>query len=125
LALSEAERQAAMAALRKPDAALEADCELEFFIGGGPGGQHRNKTASAVRLHHPATGLTVLATERRSQAQNRAVALARLRERLASRAARPKERRKTAPSRSQKAQRLETKRRKSLKKASRRMPVDR
>ncbi len=124
MAVSEIERQAAIAALRKSDAALEGECVLEFFIGGGPGGQHRNKTASAVRLHHPPTGLTVIATERRSQAQNRGVALERLRARLAARATRPKPRRKTAPSRAEKERRLATKRHASLRKASRRMPMD-
>jgi ribosome-associated protein len=124
LAVTELERQAAILALRKPDDALEAECVVEFFIGGGPGGQHRNKTASAVRLHHPPTGLTVLATERRSQAQNRAVAMERLRARLSARSVRPKERRRTAPSRAQKAKRLDTKRRASLKKAARRSIED-
>ena len=118
--VSEADRQAARDALRKPDVALEADCEVEFFIGGGPGGQHRNKTASAVRLTHPPSGITVLATERRSQAQNRAVALKRLRARLLARSVKPKERRKTAPSRAQKMRRLEDKRHASERKESRR-----
>jgi protein subunit release factor B len=122
--ISEAERQAARSALRKSDEALEAESELEFFIGGGPGGQHRNKTASAVRLRHTPTGITVLATERRSQAQNRAVALQRLRERLSARSVKPKERRKTAPSRAQKAKRLDAKRRTGERKAARRAPFD-
>jgi ribosome-associated protein len=124
MSVSDAERLAARTALRKSDQALEAECELEFFIGGGPGGQHRNKTASAVRLRHTPTGISVLATERRSQAQNRSVALARLRARLAARSAKPKERRKTAPSRAQKAKRLEEKRRTGQRKAARRAPLD-
>jgi ribosome-associated protein len=122
--LNDADRQAARTALRKSDEALEAECELEFFIGSGPGGQHRNKTASAVRLRHPPSGVTVVATERRSQAQNRAVALDRLRARLLARAVKPKERRKTSPSRAEKAIRLDEKRRASERKASRRPPLD-
>jgi ribosome-associated protein len=124
VAVTEAERQAAIAALRRSDAELETECVVEFFIGGGPGGQHRNKTASAVRVKHVPTGVTALATERRSQAQNRSVALERLRDRLAARAVRPKPRRKTAPSRAQKERRLEAKRHASAIKARRRGPLD-
>jgi ribosome-associated protein len=75
----DARRQAARAALALDDEALLAACEVSTFVGGGPGGQHRNKTASAVRLVHPPTGVTVTATERRSQAQNRGTAIERLR----------------------------------------------
>lgn len=59
-----------------------AQCRLEAFRGDGPGGQKRNKTSSAVRLTHLPTGLSAEATERRSQAQNRAEALRRLRLRV-------------------------------------------
>ena len=74
----EQRRQEAAAALALDDEALLRACEVSTFVGGGPGGQHRNKTASAVRLVHLPTGVTVTATERRSQAQNRGTALERL-----------------------------------------------
>jgi protein subunit release factor B len=61
---------------------LERDCELEFIIAGGPGGQHRNKVESGVRLVHRPTGTTVIATERRSQHANREVAFERMAEKL-------------------------------------------
>lgn len=61
------------------DAAFLEQCRLEMFRGSGPGGQKRNKTSSAVRLTHQPTGLSASATEMRSQAQNRARALRRLR----------------------------------------------
>ncbi len=113
-------RAAARRALALPDAALLAECEETFFIGSGPGGQHRNKTESAVRLVHGPTGVAVTATERRSQAQNRAAALARLRERLAALAHRPKSRRATRPTRGSKERRLAEKKRRGERKASRR-----
>jgi ribosome-associated protein len=113
-------RLAARAALALTDEALLAQCEETFFVGGGPGGQHRNKTESAVRLVHPASGVTVTATERRSQPQNRAAALARLRERLEALARRPKARRSTRPTRASKERRIAEKKRRGERKASRR-----
>ena len=65
------------------DARLLAECEIHLHRTGGPGGQHRNKTATAVRLRHRPTDFVVTATERRSQQENRHNALARLREAIA------------------------------------------
>ena len=65
------------------DDELSAQCRLERFRASGPGGQHRNKTDSAVRLTHEPTGVVGFASERRSQHQNRAAALARLRRGIA------------------------------------------
>ncbi|PKI61145.1 hypothetical protein CRG98_018465 [Punica granatum] len=58
-------------------------CEMSTFRTSGPGGQHRNKRDSAVRLKHLPTGITAQASEDRSQHKNRASALSRLRTRLA------------------------------------------
>jgi protein subunit release factor B len=114
------QRMRARIALHKSDVDLEADCDLDFFIAGGPGGQHRNKTESGVRLLHRPTGVVVTAVERRSQFQNRAMALVRLREKLYALTHVPKPRRPTKVSRTQKAQRLEGKRRNAAKKRDRR-----
>jgi protein subunit release factor B len=113
-------RAAARRALALPDAGLLAECEETFFTAGGPGGQHRNKTESGVRLVHPATGVVVTATERRSQAQNRGEAIVRLRERLTALARRPKPRRETKPTRGSKERRLAEKRKRGERKAARR-----
>lgn len=56
----------------------EADVRFETFRAGGAGGQHQNKTESAVRATHQPTGLCVVAREERSQHRNKAVALRRL-----------------------------------------------
>lgn len=47
-----------------------ADVDVEVFKGSGPGGQHRNKTASCARVIHRPTGLVVTATASRSQWEN-------------------------------------------------------
>src|SRR5439155_2616668 len=64
------------------DAQLLAQSEVDTYRASGPGGQKRNKTSSAVRLRHPASGLIVIAEESRSQHENRAKALKRLRQAL-------------------------------------------
>jgi len=71
------------------DATLLAECEVDTYRGSGPGGQKRNKTESAVRLRHRPSGLSVIAEESRSQAENRVRALRRLREALALRLRQP------------------------------------
>lgn len=107
-------------AMRLDDEALLAECDVEVFVGPGPGGQHRNKTESAVRLRHRPTGLTARATERRSQLQNRDAALERLR-RLLARAATVKPlRRPTRPTAGGERRRLEAKHRAADRKALRR-----
>jgi protein subunit release factor B len=116
----QARRAQARRALSLPDGMLLAECEETFFVGSGPGGQHRNKTESAVRLVHAPTGVAVTATERRSQARNRAAALERLRAALVPLARRPAVRRPTRPGRAARERRLADKRRRAERKASRR-----
>jgi hypothetical protein len=61
---------------------LLAQCDVDTYRASGPGGQKRNKTSSAVRLRHSPTGLIVIAEESRSQHENKARALTRLRHAL-------------------------------------------
>jgi protein subunit release factor A len=99
---------------------LERDSDITFFVAGGPGGQHRNKVATGVRLLHRPSGVVVTATERRSQAANREAAFERLAAKLAA-AQRPETPRlATRPSRVARAERRDEKRRRSFVKQGRR-----
>jgi peptide chain release factor len=60
------------------------DIRFETYRASGPGGQHVNTTNSAVRVIHVPTGQTAQAQEERSQHRNKALALARLAEQIAS-----------------------------------------
>jgi protein subunit release factor B len=102
------------------DDTLLAQCEVQVHRAGGPGGQHRNKVETAIRLVHRPTLLTAEGKDQRSRTQNLSAALGRLRKKLALRAYRPKPRRKTKPSRSSVARRLDEKRLHATRKAQRR-----
>jgi peptide chain release factor 2 len=64
------------------DEALLDQCEFQAFRASGKGGQHVNKTDSAVRLRHVPTGIVVQSQESRSQWQNRFICLRKLRARV-------------------------------------------
>jgi ribosome-associated protein len=61
---------------------LKKQVIIETYRSSGPGGQRKNKVETAVRLRHLPSGITVVATEHRSQADNRKLAFERLRDRL-------------------------------------------
>lgn len=65
------------------DAALVAECDVQNYKASGPGGQHRNKVTSAVRLVHRASGLMTVGTESRSQHENKTRVIKRMRELIA------------------------------------------
>jgi protein subunit release factor A len=64
-------------------ATLEKEVVVEPYRAPGPGGQRKNRKETAIRLTHPPSGITVVASERRSQAQNRETAFDRLIKKLA------------------------------------------
>jgi protein subunit release factor B len=105
--------------LRRPP---ESELSWEFYKASGPGGQHRNKTETGVRLTHLPSGITVNATERRSRERNRTMALERLMERLAELARPRKTRTPTKPSRAARKRRLESKVKRGRIKSLRRRP---
>ncbi|NNE71321.1 MAG: peptide chain release factor-like protein [Rhodothermales bacterium] len=104
------------------DETLLGECEVQTFRSGGKGGQHQNTTDSGVRLIHRPTGLVVTARERRSQLQNRKLALARLKERLEEKRRVRRPRIPTKVPRKQRKKRLESKRRHAQKKKLRKPP---
>ncbi len=69
--------------LGQTDEQLLQQCARHIYKASGPGGQHRNKVSSAVRLQHEPTGITGHGDDSRSQHENRRLAFKRLRMNLA------------------------------------------
>ncbi len=101
---------------------LLKECRVDTFRASGKGGQHVNKTESAVRLTHLATGIVVTCQDERSQHRNKDIALKRLREKLNELNRKPKERVPTKATRTSKEKRLQSKKIQSQKKALRQKP---
>ena len=111
-----------MILLPESDEELLRECEVETFRASGPGGQHVNKTESAVRLRHTPSGLVVTSREERSQHRNKATCLRRLRERVEKLNQRPAKRVPTRRTKAAKNRTLEQKARRSRLKRQRAKP---
>jgi protein subunit release factor B len=105
--------------LPQDDDALFAECDVSYFRSSGPGGQHKNKTMSSVRLFHRPSGFVAIGKRERSQTRNLQAALARLRERIRRALEKPKPRKKTKPTPASRERRLEEKRRRGRRKEER------
>ncbi|MDR4496835.1 MAG: peptide chain release factor-like protein [Candidatus Scalindua sp.] len=95
---------------------LKKEVRIDYFKSSGPGGQHKNKTLSCVRVLHKPTGLRIIATESRSQIRNRELAFKRLQVKLMELNIEEKERILTKEPRHVKQQVQKNKRRRSQKK---------
>jgi protein subunit release factor B len=98
---------------------LEREVEVQVFRASGPGGQHVNRTESALRLVHPPSGVVVIAQDSSSQHRNRETAFERLVERLGRLNYVKPTRVPTKPSRAAKKRRVEGKQRTGAKKQMR------
>ena len=112
-----------MIILPELDEDLLRECEVETFRSSGPGGQHVNKTESAVRLKHVPSGIVVSSQQERSQHRNKVLCLQRLRAKVARLNYRPATRIPTRVSRSAKNRTLEEKARRSQIKRLRAKPA--
>jgi peptide chain release factor 2 len=102
-----------MIKLPESDEDLLRECEVQTFRSSGPGGQHVNKTESAVRLRHLPSGVVVTSQQERSQHRNKALCLQRLRRKVAQMNYRPAKRVPTRVSRTARNRTLEEKARRS------------
>lgn len=100
-------------------AALKLEVRVDTYRASGPGGQHVNRTESAVRLVHVPSGVTVTASDTRSQLRNREIAFERLIARLRLLNRVPRKRVATRPSKAAKRRRLDAKRRRASTKRGR------
>jgi len=98
-----------MIILPESDEDLLRECEIETFRSSGPGGQHVNKTESAVRLKHAASGIVVTSQQERSQHRNKTLCLQRLRKKIEQLNYRPPKRVPTRMPRNAKKRTLEEK----------------
>jgi ribosome-associated protein len=102
-----------MIRLPESDEDLLRECEVETFRSSGPGGQHVNKTESAVRLRHLPSGIVVTSQQERSQHRNKALCLQKLRQKIEKLNYRPVKRVPTRVPASVKNRALEEKARRS------------
>tara|TARA_B110000116_G_scaffold96455_1_gene84123 strand:+ start:98 stop:454 length:357 start_codon:yes stop_codon:yes gene_type:complete len=104
------------------DDTLLSECKVETFRSSGKGGQHVNKTESAVRLTHVKSGIQAMCQDERSQYLNKIKCIKELRRRIEKNNYIPKKRIQTKPTRGSIERRLTTKKYKSEKKKNRKSP---
>ena len=104
------------------DEDLLKECNVNTFRAGGKGGQHLNKTESAVRLTHLPSKIVVTCQDDRSQLRNKRKCLIQLREKLEALNYRPPKRIPTKKPYSAKVKILDTKKKQSQKKQFRQKP---
>ena len=88
---------------------LEREIDIDTYRASGPGGQHVNKTNSAIRFTHLPSGVVVIAQDSPSQFRNKEIAFERLIERLKKLNHVPKKRLATKPTRASRERRIEAK----------------
>ena len=108
--------------LPKSDDILLSECKVETFRSSGKGGQHANKTESAVRLTHIKSGIQVTCQDARSQYLNKIKCIKELRARIEKNNYVQPKRIRTKPTRGSIERRLLNKKRKSEKKKNRGKP---
>ena len=104
------------------DEELLKECNVNTFRAGGKGGQHLNKTESAVRMTHLLTGTVVTCQDERSQYQNKQKCLIQLRKKLEALNYRPPKRIPTKKPRAAKEKIMKIKKKQSIKKQLRKKP---
>jgi ribosome-associated protein len=98
---------------------LETEVRVDTYRASGPGGQHVNKTNSAIRLTHLPSGVVVIAQDSSSQFRNKETAFERLIEKLTKLNHVPKKRYATKPSRAAKEKRIVEKKTRAVVKSTR------
>ena len=104
------------------DEELLKECDVDTFRAGGKGGQHLNKTDSAVRLKHMPTGTVVTCQDERSQYRNKRKCITQLRKKLETLNYRAPKRIPTQKPKAAKKNILESKKKHSIKKQLRKKP---
>ena len=111
-----------MNTIPKSNEDLLKDCRVDTFRSSGKGGQHANKTDSAIRLTHLPSGIVVTCQDERSKHRNKEIAINRLRKKLERLNVKRKKRISTRPTFSSNEKRIQSKKIRSQKKELRKKP---